>query len=412
MANAQRYIEDVLGGIDYGTANSISATPGAYTELYAKDIDVDVDQIMHALEIQKSEQNKGPDPSIPGPQGGGIGFKIPWRGGKTTAPAAGRSPVVTLAQYCGFTLRKLDAKADKVTDGGSDYLEVLDADDPGWAIGDFVLVTADESGTPDLQLRYITSVTADYSGSGETRIEVYPDFTTNPVAGDSIHAVDVLVPNSGIVSTFLGLDCYKGEGATNRHKIRALGCAGTFKLNAVKPGEIPWAEFKYMVDNWANSEANRANAADAFADPVVWKSDKHYIDDTVIDLAEFEFDPGIPLIPLPGQDPANSGVAAEGRMAWFHKQAVPSVKFLPYMDDQIFSDWVAGTTRKIFVQSVLDSLQAWGICIPALQFEQVKYGSIGDGLTGLDLTTRVCDPYKDLSIALPQFSIAFSGSGS
>jgi len=406
MAFAARQILEDLLGIDIGTAAGLTSVPGAYTSYFAKDIEADVDHDMVAYQVQRSEAARGDEPSVVGREKGTVSCKIPWRGGKTSGGSNGTSPIITLAQYAGMAVNQLAGGADLVTGGGADYLEVLDASDPGWEVGDFVLVNADEGSTNDLQLRPITRVQADYTGSGKTRISVTPNWDTNPGAGDSFYAVDVLKPDPITVATYLGLDLYKGEGSTDRFKVRCLGAAiSALKLGQVEAGGMPWAELQFMIDNWAASEANRSDAADSFAEAPLWLSDAFYLGSNQIHISSLEFDFGLKLVEIPGQ-------AAQGRYGWKYLNPEPIININPMHDLQYYTDWEAKTTYAALAQRVVDQYQAWGIYIPKLQV--LKAGNketYTDGILGAGLNTKICCPGVNAdSDNYPLFSVCFSGA--
>ena len=398
MAYSAKQISTALGGIDYGTAAGITATPGAYTELYAKDIEADTDSAMVEVEVQKSDPARGPEPSIVGPDRGTVKFKIPMRGGKLVGGSGGTSIIATLGQYCGMALHDLAGGTAKITGGTTTTMTCLDADDPGWSVGDMILLDCD--GT--LVMRQILRI---QSSAGTTTITVSPEMPGSPQSGADFYPTDTLVPDPDRVSTFVGLDVYRGEGSTDRNKIRALGCAGKFALEEVEAGGLPWVAFEYMIGGgWTSSDESRANADDAYAEPPLFLSDAFYFDDTQIHVKSFAFDPGSNPQMIEGQ-------TATGIQGFKYLEPAVALSVNPLFDDQYFTDWLAGTIRKAFVSRVVDQYQAWSIGVPAVQV--TKAGDRNEFTTGIasaGISLKVVDPGENAdSTQYPLFAIGFAG---
>jgi len=402
MAYATRYMNEQYRGLSYGTAASLAAAPGAYSALFAEAIEVAVKQNPLQPMTQRSQAARGKDAAIMGADQGELSCKLQLRGGKTAAAARGTSPIVTLAQYMGFSLSQLAGGADKVTGGSASTLECADGDDPGWAIGDFVLVNADEDGTPDLQMRCISRI---QSSEGTTTITVFPDFSTNPANGDTFYAVDVLKPSPGKMTTYHGLKAYRGAGATDRHMLELLGCAGSMLIEEIAAGEIPYVTMKWLVDNFAASEDNRVEAQDDFAKASPLLSDSFYLDSQDIPLASFSFNPGLEPKPIVG----SSG--AQGRINWHHSDPDPELVIKTLHDNQHWTDLAAETERTAFISSVLDNMQAWAIGVPAVQIIEAGYGDYPEEMTGAALKLKINNPGQNTDDTdYPLFSMGFSGA--
>ena len=421
MAYAASYVDSDLVGLEYCEEATISAATALYTPasatkgpLYAKDITAEVSAHMIDVAPQKPQMNRGPNASIVGAKGGKIGFKLPLRGGQIAAGTRGTSPIYSLGKYSGFTRKSITASANNsiVTGGTSSTVTMLDADAAQYEVGDFILVNCNEAVSGVLQLRYITKMVAN---AGTTTISVHPNFATNPTSLDSTFSLDILTPAAtnagqiidGSTNKFFGFKYYKGYGALNRSMLWGLGGAGTFKFDAVKAGEIPYASFEYMVDSWSSSAAaDMTTSADAFYTPPLWVSDDFYIGEVAVDVEEFSFDPGHQLVPIAGQGP-------NGRHSWFYKDMKPKLSFKPYWDEQYVTDWLAGTQSQVFIQRVASNSNAWGICIPSVQFEKVKHGAVSGGMLGADLDIRITDPGSNDEVSpaqFPLFSICFTGA--
>lgn len=404
MAWDTKFIPDDVKGIDSGLMADFQTAPVGYAAIPpAEEITHETKQEAIERAVQKTGVARGPEPSILGPMSGPVAFRLPVRSGKLAIGSLGTSDWLTLAQFCGMTLTHLDGGIGVVTGPGvgDNQIEALDADFAGYLVGMWVMVTADKSGTPDTQLRLITAVA---SAAGTTTLTVTPEWNTNPVALDDLLDIDVLTPAVGEPDSYLGFDVYMGadDGATNYHRVRYLGAAGTFKIPAVNVGEIPMMEFAYMTDRWSEDETARAEATDTLDDPRLLLADQLYFDDQCIDFESLGFDPGTELIPLPGQCPSTG----QGKIGWFYKRHVPVIEFQPYWDREWYALMQALTESALVYMNVSSEIDAWGFGIPAAQVVAHDPGSIADGLVGSTVELKAVDAGD----SIPLFSIVVTGA--
>jgi hypothetical protein len=405
MAWATRYIPDDVRGVDFGTMADFETAPVGYTELAAaQEITHETKQEAIERVVQKTGVVRGPEPFIPGPMSGPVALKLPVRGGSLAAGGRTTADWLTLAQYCGMSKTSLAGGVGTITGGTSSTVTADDADFTGYRAGLWILVNADKGSTDDLQLRMITDRS---SAAGTTTLTVSPDWDTTPVASDDFFDLDVLTPALGEPGSYLGLDVYMGQGSTDRHRVRYLGAAGTFKIATTNVGELPLMEFAYMTDRWTQSEASRVVAIDTLADPRLLLADQLYFDSQCISFESLGFDPGTEMVPLPGQCLS----AEQGRIGWFYKNHVPVFEFQPYWDAEWYALMQASTESALVYMNVNSDEDAWGFGMPAAQVIAHDPGSIADGLVGSTVEVKAVDPgVATDDVQLPLFSIAVTGA--
>ena len=178
-----------------------------------------------------------------------------------------------------------------------------------------------------------------------------------------------------------------------------------FEFDECAVGQLPWATFKLLVDNWSVAEDNVAVDADGFADPYPWKSDNFYLGANAIDIHSFSFNPGVVAVPLIGQ-------AGQGRIGWRHRQEAPSLKITPFHDNQFWTDLAAATAYRAFLQSIKGTKDAWGFCVPSVQLLKTGYGeSVGDDFLGAGLEMKATYAGENAdSVQYPLYSIVCSGA--
>lgn len=402
MTHSALYMLEEYGGMDLGTDSDIDGTPGSFAAQFVEEVLAKAGYNPIQPNTQRSQEARGKDPVILGAQIGEASCKAQLRGGKTSAAARGTSPIVSIAQYMGFSVNQLAGGAAKVTGGSATTLVCADGDDPGWAIGDHVLCAC--KAAAQLQQRCISRIV---SNAGDTTITVFPNFdaTNYPTNGDTFYAMDTLHPDPGKASTYFGLDLYKGAGSTDRGKIRALGCGGTMKIDESAVGEIPYATLAFMIDNWARSAANRADAEDGFAKGAAFMSDAFYFDSVAVAIASFSFDPGMELKAITGTG------GAQGRIGWLHGDPDPKLVIKALHDAQYWTDMAAETQRTAFIQSTVDNMQSWAIAIPSVQIIETGYDDYPDGLVGAGLNLEIKNPGQNADDAdYPLFTIGFTGA--
>jgi hypothetical protein len=393
-------------GVDWGEAADFESVPGAFSPLVkARDVKGEFTQEMIERIIQKTGLARGPEPSILGVKGGSVNFNLPVRGGKTAAGAGSESNMSKILSNCGMVRQNIADGIGKVTGGAAGNVTMLDADATGYAAGGWVCVNADKGGTPDVQLRYITEVE---SAAGTTTISVTPNFDTVPVNADDLYALDSFTPSPGEPTSYVGLDLYRGQGATNRHKVQALGCAGTWKIPTVALNELPMMELAFMIDTWEESEAARSDEDpdDLLADPRIMTTSALYWGTTELSTENFAFDPGFPLIVMPGTQYDN------GRDGWWYQNPVPVFEIKPYWDAEFYDLWKNRTTEEAVLINLLDRYDFWGVAVTRAQVVNVEEDTIGEGLLSSKPTLLATDPHETAveDDQLPLFSIVFSGA--
>lgn len=410
MAFDEMYIRSKDCGIDYGTDADIDGVPGAYTEVFAKDIEEDLGMESVEVEVQKpsyppdpgSRPVFGPEPLIAGPERAGLKFKVPWRGGRVAAGTGGDSLLATLGQYGGFDLHELAGGAGDITGGSTTTMTCADVDADSWNVGDMIILDCNVAGGGSIVIRQIESIT---TLAGTTTVTVTPEMPDSPVAGENWYPTDTLVPKTGKVTTYTAFDVYRG-GVDDYIRYRLLGGAlSALRLAEVQSGGLPWAELEYMFGGgWTHAVSNRAHAEDTYGSPLLFLSDRFYIDDTAVHLASIAFDCGLKCQSLPGQ-------TATGIQGFHYLVPEPELTIKPLFDDQFLDDYVALTERKVFYGRLTDEYEAWAIGVPSVQF--AKAGAredYVDGVAGAGVTCRINDPGVNASGSqLPLFAIGFSG---
>ncbi len=296
MAFAPRFIQETLKGVSWGEAASFGAAPGTFAALIKADqIAAEYGRNPIERNVQRTAAMRGPEVSLLGPQDGKLAFQLPMRGGSLVAGGTAESDISALISNMGMTRANVGAGAGKVTGGSSTTVVMLDADASDYAVGGWIGVDANET---DPQIRPIIRIVSDET---HTTITVAHPFATDPVNGDDLMPLDYFIPNPGVPASYLGFDYYAGGDATDRSKIRYLGCAGTWKIPTAGIGSYPMMEFEIMADQWAKSEANRADAEDLFLENALMLADSVYWGATQLDIENFSFDPGLEFFGPGGQ---------------------------------------------------------------------------------------------------------------
>jgi hypothetical protein len=399
MAFGELHIRSDVCGIDYGTDSDIDGTPAGFTEVYAGDIEEEIG-IEHAeVDVQKTSGALGPEPLLVGPKTAALKFKVPWRGGEQSDGSPGASLITTLGQHMGLELRNRAGGVGKITGGTTSTMTCLDADNPGWEVGDFIILEV--NGT--VMMRQIIRL---QGAGGTTEITVTPDMGDSPVNGEDFFPTDTLVPAPAKVSTYTAFDVYRGEGAAaDRIKYRLLGGAGTFRLEDVAAGGLPWAVFEFAFGGgWTDSVASRVHVADTYADPLLFLSDQFYLDDDAVHLSSLAFNPGLQRQALPGQ-------TATGIQGFVYLRPKPELSIKPLFDEQFIADYEGGTSRKAFYARVGASSNAWAIGLLDVQFQKAGgREDYVDGVAGAGIECRINDPgLNDDDEQLPLFALGFSG---
>lgn len=410
MAFAKRFIPTDVRGIDWGEAADFESVPGAFSPLVkARDVKGELTQNEIKREIQKTKLAAGPEPSLLGAKGGTMGFSLPVRGGKLAAGTGAESNLSKILSNCGMARQNVPDGIGVITGGTASTVTMLDAagiDLDVFHPGGFICVNADKSGTPDIQLRAIDQL---QSAGGTTTITVAQDFDTTPVNLDDYYALDSFIPAVGEPTLYTGLDLYKGQGATNRQKIRALGCALNWKIPTVAIGDLPMMEFEAMVDTWAVSEASRSDEdpADLLADPRAMLDAAFYWGAEELSTQDFAFDPAFPLTIMPG------ALYDNGKDGWWYGGPVPALEINPYHDAEFWALWAARTAAAVALYTVGDRYDFWGLCMFATQIVGVEESQVGESLIGSKPTFLATDPHESPTPEfdqLPLFGICFSGT--
>lgn len=403
MAFSTMFITDILRGIDWGEAASFGATPGSFSAL------VKADQVVASLTkevieraVQTTQPMRGPAPSLIGRHTGKINFVLPMRGGALVAGGTAESEICQLLSNMGLARHNVAAGVAKVTGGSSTTITMLDADATDMVVGGWV--AAGTNAGDDVQVRPIIRVEA---SGGTTTVTVGCPWATTPVNGWDIHPLDYLIPADGEPTKYLGIDLYQGGDATYRHKYRALGCAGTWKIPTAKIGSLPMVEFEINVSQFSESEANRSDEEDLYSEAqTLMLADSLYFGATQIDTDSIAFDPGLDLVEMPGQSGAND----QGRIGWWYKQAVPKLEILPYWDSEWPTLRDAGTTEEAVYVNEGGADQFWGVCIFKTQVVDVGQEALSNGMLAAKPSLIACNPHiNDDSDELPLYSICLSG---
>jgi len=394
-------------GIDWGEAADMESVPGAFSPLVkARDIKGDLVQEEIKRIIQKTGLARGPEKSILGPKGGTIGFSLPVRGGKLAAGTGSESNMSKLMSNMGMVRQNIADGIAKVTGGAAGNVTMLDADAVGYAPGGFICVNADKGGAPDIQLRAIIQVQA---AAGTTTVTVAPNWDTNPVNLDDMFALDSFKPSPGEPTVYSGLDLYRGQGASNRHKFQCLGAAATWKIPTTALNAIPFMELEFMIDDWEESEAVRSDEdpADLLADERLLLLDaEFYWGATALQIQDFAFDPAFPLTMMPGN------LYGNGRIGWWYGNPVPNLEVTPYWDAEWWDIWKDRTTEEVALYSVADQYDFFGFCMFETQVVGIEEATIGEALLGSKPTFLSVDPHESPTPEfdqLPQFGFCFSG---
>ena len=402
MAFAPRFIQSTLKGVSWGEAASFGATPGAYAALIKADqIAAEYDRSPIERNVQRTAAMRGPELSLLGPQNGKLSFQLPMRGGALVAGGTAESDISALISNMGMLRANVSAGVGKVTGGTSTTVVMLDADATGYGVGGWVGVDANNGADP--QIRPIIRLV---SNAGDTTLTIAFPWATDPVAGDDLMPLDYFIPKAGLPTNYLGFDYYAGGDATDRSKIRYLGCAGTWKIPTAGIGTYPMMEFEIMADQWAKSEANRVDAEDLYVESSLMLKDAVYWGATQLDIENFAFDPGLELVWMPGQ----SGGSDQGRLGAKYKTAVPVFEITPYHDDEIFDIWAAKTTEEVSYVNEESADEFWGICQFKTQVVGITEEDMSNGYLSSKPAFQAVHPHDNEDDAeYPLFSICLSG---
>lgn len=405
MAITQRDIPVDVRGLDFGEMASFDgADPGGKTALRAQNIVADPTWASFPQEVQKREFARGPDAAIIGGEGGSLSCSIYCRGGALAAGGADTSEAINLLQHMGMSCNKRAAAATSITGATASTIVGATADIGSFTVGDMVLV---DGASTDKQMRMVTRVQDDVPGAGETTLDVYPDFTDTPGAGDDINAVDTLTPTIGEPSKYFGFDAWFGAGTTNRWKANLLGCAGTWKIPTVNAGEVPMLELAMMIDRHTLSEASDTQAADLFDQPWPLLSSTCWLEGDTVDIESIGFDPGTNLVEK------RSTAGDNGRVGFLHASHAPVLDITPYHANELYTALAAGTEKQFFFESIGSDVEyGWALYCGAIQITEIAREAMGNQHLGAKPTLQLNDPGMNAdSVNLPWFALAFTGNG-
>lgn len=397
-----RQIPVDLQGLSFAEQTSWSDTSaaGSWTAVGAFDIKFEPTLEVHNIAVQQAEADRGQWQSVPDGMGGKLTFKTLLRGG-----SGYESLLSKLAKGFGTT-RVARAGGAYVTGGTTSTLVGLDANLAAYTVGDAIMT---KRGTNWPEIRFITQVAI---AAGDATLTVEPNWTTAPVSGDSIYAIDTLKPGTGLATTYLTFKVFAGTGATNVHQFLLTGCVGTWKIATTAAKALPMIEWEFYVDTWTSSETAATASSDGYGSAHPLLGDAMYIDDTATLTANFGFDPGLSV----HEYTATSG--DEGRAGWLAGEKSPKVEITPYHDTAWLTKWdtYASATFHFMFESVKDTNEAWAVYIPVAQVTNITHEDAGNKhfSTKPVIEPRYPGTGTDDSVATnkPLYAIGITGSGS
>jgi hypothetical protein len=227
-------------------------------------------------------------------------------------------------------------------------------------------------GTNDPEIRVVIN---SIDNGGNTTLTVAPNFTTAPQSGDSLYAIQTIIPATGIPTDFyLTFKAFAGAGGADIHQFLLTGCAGTWKIATTDNKTLPVVEWEFEVDAWASSEAAGVAFSDTFEPPHPLLGDYLYINNDKVLTAKFGFDPGMTLAELA------STAGLQGRRGWMATEKTPEVDVVPYHDPDWLTRLTAATSLAVFFESIKKTVtdEGWAVYLPAAQVVGVTHEDAGN----------------------------------
>ncbi len=364
----------------------------------ARNIAAKLGQTMIPVEGQKSSDMRGPDPQVVAGKSGTIAFEVP-----LFTVDATESPIIAILKRMGMELRSTTASAGTVTGGTSTTIEMADADAATAGLDAAVAANIGkavhhDSAAGTNSVRFVESIA---EATGTTTITVNGAFTSTPVSGDGVLAMDVVIPKGGDPDKTFSINAYLGEGSTNRLKLQCTGCAGTWKLVSVGPKNLPAIAFEFQISKWVKSEASLAQTDAAGNRPRSILGAIMLVDGVAMKTRVVEFDPGITVEEI-------ESFNENGRQGWNHADSVPVLGFTPLHDIDWITKWEDETTFDWMIQRIYGDTDAWALWCPEVQVVDHDTEEAAK-LLHSKMAFQICDPETNADDAeIPLYAFAMS----